>query len=191
MLECIATHSWRRVQWCAVTAAEIHTRWYERTAHSVTDSTFQFQWHRSVPWRMQWRWAGRDRWPLSVTDFTALWEQELHRWRLQQPTLSAFVSQLLSPTIGSGKLTRPCKRFIYSYNSILRLHTSVYRTTNKIFVMIQSNALFSRFHKLNYWYWQSKSSSVREINGLETERIRSNIIPLFKYRYFYTILYQD
>lgn len=38
-----------------------------RGPHIVTDSTFQFQWHRSVPWRMQWRWAGRDRWPLSVT----------------------------------------------------------------------------------------------------------------------------
>lgn len=51
-------------------------------------------------------------WPLTTTlcDFTrpALREQELHRWRLLQPTLSAFVSQLLSRTIGSGKLTRPC-----------------------------------------------------------------------------------
>lgn len=168
----------------------IHTE--TRGPHIVTDSTFQFQWHRSVPWRMQWRWAGRDRWPLSVTDFTALWEQELHRWRLQQPTLSAFVSvvvsQLLSRTIGSGKLTRPCKRFIHSYNFILQLHTSVYRTTYKICVMIRSNALLSldSINSIYYWYWHSKSSSVREINGLETDRIRSNIFPLFTYRYFYT-----
>lgn len=189
MLECIATHSWRSVQWCAVTAAEIHTRWYERTAHSdrfnVPVPVTQIC---SVTNAVTVGWA----WPLTtLRDFTALWEQELHRWRLQQPTLSAFVSQLLSPTIGSGKLTRPCQLFIYSYNSILQLHTSVYRTTYKNFVMIRSNAPFFRFHKLNYWYWHSKSSSVREINGLETDRIRSNIFPLFTYRYFYTIQYRN
>lgn len=193
MPECIATHSWRSVQWCAVTAAEIHTRWYERTAHSdrfnVPVPVTQIC---SVTNAVTVGWA----WPLTtLCDFTALWEQELHRWRLQQPTLSAFVSvvvsQLLSPTIGSGKLTRPCKRCIYSYNSILQLHTSVYRTTNKIFVMILSNAPFSRFHKLNYWYWHSKSSSVGEINGLETGWIRSNIFPLFTCRLFYTTQYQN
>lgn len=166
------------------------TYWNERTAHSdrfnVPVPVTQIC---SVTNAVTVGWA----WPLTtLCDFTALWEQELHRWRLQQPTLSAFVSQLLSRTIGSGKLTRPCKRFIYSYNySILQLHTSVYRTTYKICVMIRNNAPLSRFHKLNYWYWHSKSSSVWEINGFETDRIRSNISPLFTYRYFYTIHYQN
>lgn len=171
----------------------IHTE--TRGPHIVTDSTFQFQWHRSVPWRMQWRWTGRDRWPLSVTSPRC--ENKSYTGDAYNNLLYLRLSLLLSANY--------CLEQSVHWNSHDHVN-GLYSLTIPFYNYVRRfTELRTRF---SWWYeemllsldsinsiidtcWHSKSSSVREINGWETDRIRSNIFPLFTYRYFYTIQYQN
>lgn len=147
----------------------IHTE--TRGPHIVTDSTFQFQWHRSVPWRMQWRWAGRDRWPLSVTSPRC--ENKSYTGDAYNNLLYLRLSLLLSANY--------CLEQLVPGNSHVRVN-GLYILTIPFYNNIRR---FTELRTRFLWWYEVMLLSLDSINsiididiGLETERIRSNIFPL-------------